>query len=687
MRHTAILFLAITGCGLGLQRYPGEGQSSPVQTGSSHSLGPIGTPCGALGAGGLRTVALSPDDRVAALGYGSGRVTLHDAASGAPLHSFDAHGVPASASLFLADGTVVTGAANGEVKLWSPSGNPVLPSLIGAATTIQELASANGDTVLFAREKTVVRAWRRSDGRPLWVAPFDEMTLPRIIVVAGRGLLLAAIGRAELRDFVTGQPIALDLAPFSRDTRVVRDVSPDGTRALMDHVPMDETDPRQGLAVLTFPAGERLWFSRELSAPWPGPAFSADGSRIVLVHNEALSGNLQVVEANTGNALAFFDAAVGEGGVAGHAGDRVMVRRPSADGQELVMRLSDGTGWTRSAEPGDDGDLQAVAVSPDGATVVTVPYPADDSVLRVWDVASGEQRLARRHTGTVAFSPDGHTLAVSGGVDHPPAAGSSAATPEPGAISVLAVDSGGVIRSFGHLGCYLPVFTSDGEHLWAACRDAAADFDQPTATLRRFRLADGSEEARIDRVGGRPVSLALSPDGQLLAVRDDRLVPNALAVWDAASGRRLWQAEPTGGVHYGVVIDQGNLAFSPDGQQLAVWSRRSSRPGDPDSRVSVYAARTGRPLVVLAHDTISRSGNFIGSGLAFSADGSLLAALGSQVVVWRTSDWSPFDPFGGALPSPRNGAGLAFSAAGDIFFAGADFRLHRQCQVRLPPAE
>src|SRR5262249_3512832 len=61
---------------------------------------------------------------------------------------------------------------------------------------------------------------------------------------------------------------------------------------------------------------------------------------------------------------------------------------------------------------GHTGAVAAVALSPDGRTVVT----AGDSSARVWDATTGVMRYAVQHGGTigaVALSPDGSLLATS----------------------------------------------------------------------------------------------------------------------------------------------------------------------------------------------------------------------------------------------------------------------------------
>jgi WD40 repeat protein len=698
-RMTLSMVVALaTGCGTGLERHPGAAQSGASVLGGP-SLGPIGTACGALGAGGLRVAALSRDDALVAVGYGSGRVAVHDArAGGAFLRAFQAHPVPVTALLFLSDGTLVTGAADGGIALWSPEGDP-LGTLVGATTPIMKLVSGAGESVISALEEAVVRSWRRSDGRALWVSTVEARKLYNLIPVAGRGLLLPFEGTVELRDFATGTPVPLDLSPFNKPNLTVRDVSPDGRRAFVTFFSEGEGDPAHppqgrtplppgaGFAgeVVTFPTGVSLW-----QRPGPLPRlvqFSGDGTRlaqVVSIQPEELP--LMLLDAATGASRGTLGVGSRDvrGLAFGRSGDRVLLDRRLDDEEELVeLRSADGGGWMHEGEAGSPSKMRMVAAAPDAGTVVTLSTHGW-GILRVWDVASATQRLARKAVTSFALSPDGTRLVASDrglSEDAVPTAEASHDPAHTADLTLIDLTSGAVSGSFAQTGCYLPAFTPDGEHVWAACLTAG------DGHLRRFRISDGAEDARLDGPPIRPAAMAVSADGALLAARDVLAHGPGVVVWDLATGGRLWEAEPNDPLAHDDNLDGGTLAFSPDGAALAIWSRRYPEL-EPlaDSLVRIYATRTGKVITELLPPATATGFGPMGRSLAYSADGALLAVHSRKVVVYRTSDWSPFDPFDGPLPDEDNGIGLAV-AGSNVFFGGADFRLHVRCGVRLPTPE
>jgi WD40 repeat protein len=90
-----------------------------------------------------------------------------------------------------------------------------------------------------------------------------------------------------------------------------------------------------------------------------------------------------------------------------------------ATGSGLSARLWDvATAKERTAFPGHASPVVSwlVAYSPDGKTLAT---GSGDRIVRLWDVATGQEQARRAHlapVSSVAFSPDGKTLA-SGSVD------------------------------------------------------------------------------------------------------------------------------------------------------------------------------------------------------------------------------------------------------------------------------
>jgi WD40 repeat protein len=157
---------------------------------------------------------------------------------------------------------------------------------------------------------------------------------------------------------------------------------------------------------------------------------------------------------------------------------------------------------------GHQSPVDAIAVSPDGKTLVSSGTPRamirqpppgfqEDTVTRVWDVASGKElRQIPGREGTLAFSPDGTLLAA--GTD-----GSNSA------IRLLDAATGTELRRmpFPRYGPFRIVFSHDGKTLASVGRDQM---------VRLFEVATGAERRHFEGHNSEVYSVAFSPDGRRL---------------------------------------------------------------------------------------------------------------------------------------------------------------------------
>ena len=269
------------------------------------------------------------------------------------------------------------------------------------------------------------------------------------------------------------------------------------------------------------------------------------------------------------------------------------------------LTLSDvGDGKVKERFSAHSGSSEAVAVTPDGATAITVGV---DGRVALWNLA-GNRLLRpvplRRPFDTtadftprgVAMSPDDRTLAVTekGGVDLIDSASlKRRAVLRTGPGAALAVD-----------------FSPDGRLL-------AVTGDRGRVGLWDARTLKPA--GQLTGLGYWTQAVAFSPDGSLIAAGDTNDDRATLRVWDVAS------RAPT---PFRAELPVNAVAFSPDGRLLAAAAMNHG--------VEVREARTGR---LVAH---LRTGEFARS-VAFSPDGRLLFAglLNGAGEFYATRNWRP----------------------------------------------
>lgn len=400
-----------------------------------------------------------------------------------------------------------------------------------------------------------------------------------------------------------------------------------------------------------------------------GPALvlaeSLDGATVVTVDSGVTVWERRVDEGGRPSFGVFATFADGEDPVSADV---------SADGSVVVAALADGTlvAWSRAdgstTRWAGPADLQNVAVSPDGRTVVSLGPTTSATVwavdasrradghrlLDVTAAAAGDEDASVAWPLTAAFSPDGRSLATGDDTGTVHVWDLASGLPGP------RVEVGDAVQQvrFGPDASTLGTSTAAGAAVWdlatggqlASVTDGGVDgFTFGPGLAAVYASTAWGEVRRYATATGEHDATAYLPGTRLAGVLPDETSPRHALVLATDGRSGLWQlqedADPrevdvSDGVAYAVRADGTVVRSAPGAPAVTtpvvetepVWSLDADEPGGrlvtvtQDGAVHVWDTGTGamlRDLPVADDGLLADDASVAGGRVALAADGDV----------------------------------------------------------------
>lgn len=555
----------------------------------------------------VNAIAYSPDGQRLASASKDGTVKVWDLGNGRELVSYRGHfddDEPASEKInmfrvpgvaFAPDGKSIASSGRRDIHIWDAATGKFIKKLAGHTMLIRGLAfGADANTLISGGDDRKVIVWDVAKGASVHTFPDQQQRIEWVTVGAG-GKLVGTVNSA-------GELFVYSLVPESRKVLLQIPVTDGGQSGY-------------------------------------GVGFVGDGGGVIT------GGGDQKAKLHSGPDPAGMNPGTGATvrSYVGHS-EKINCLGVTKDGKLLVtgshdrsVRVWDVTsGKALFSFQGHTGQVTAIAVRPDGRQAAS---GGDDGAVRLWPLSSTDEHRAFSEATeplwAVAVSPDGKRFAAAGADK---------------TVRVYDTLTGKVEKTLtGHKGAVPTLVFLGNDHLASGAGDK----------LVKLWDVSGGTSRELSGHASAVLGLAADEGGKLLVSGS---VDKTVRGWDSA-GKWLWTWTGKSAVC--------TVAVRKDGQRIAV--------GTADGWLTLLAVAGSEPKVIGA---VAAHGAGV-AGVAFHPDGGRIATCGGDGVVrtWNVPENGTPQQTGRLEPPLRTttaGAlspitGLAYSADGKMLaFVGSD---------------
>jgi WD40 repeat protein len=525
----------------------------------------------------------SPDSKKLYTGSADRIVRVWDATKPAMERQFTGHTAPVTALAVSANGQILaSGGADATIRLWNQAMGKEADTIIAHGGPITSLAlSPAGNQLLSTGEDGLVKLWQLPTVPPKTFIHPDQVTALALTADGARVLTGAGDKTVRLWNLATG---AKEREYTNGPTLPISALALGGNGATIAAGSLDKS------VTLWNVADGKVVQKITLPAPAQAIAFTPDSQQVALGLADGAIKLLKVADAKETRSLTGHKGAIT--GLAFSAKGDVLYSA-SADKTVQSWALPDGTPKTKFDH---DAAIADLALSKDG----TLLAAAGDKAVKVWNLADGKviaAWTAPAESRGIAISPDKARLVLAGAdklariyeIDGRLVESFAHDGPVQAAtfidgkrVVTVAADktarlwTSSLVWQKPHAGpARRAVFTPKGDQVLSGGDDKA---------IRIWNAADGKQIKALANPEGTITQLGISADGARIASAGS---DKSAKVWTLADGKVVATIAVGGPVQC--------LALSPNGQRIAV-----SLAGGKDASIRIYDVALGRELEQLA---------------------------------------------------------------------------------------